>query len=100
MQIDYVSEVDLKKAIRESLVNIIGNDYKIFIFGSRVKGNAGDRSDIDIGITGQQAIDPATKLKAEEALENLPYLFKFDLVDFNFVDESFKEKALQYIEEI
>jgi hypothetical protein len=38
--------------------------------------------DIDIGIEGPDEISAKTKLEIEEELDNLPTLYKFDLVDF------------------
>ena len=75
------------------------SQYKVFFFGSRVKGNADERADIDIGIEGPE-IPFHIKLEIEEELENLPILYKIDFVDFNNVDEDFKKIAKKYVEYI
>ena len=89
--------------IKEQLVKIIKAEinlphYKVFIFGSRTNGQAGERSDIDIGIEAESKI-PAKMLESvKEALETIPTLKKFDVVDFKDVSPEFKEVALQKIE--
>ena len=90
--------------LKEDILKILGKyldiaQYKIFFFGSRVRGNADERADIDIGIEGPE-IPSHIKLEIEEELENLPILYKIDFVDFNNVDEKFKKVAKEYIEYI
>jgi predicted nucleotidyltransferase len=99
MKVEYYSEDKLKKEI----LNIIGkyidiSQYQIFFFGSRVKGDNFKHSDIDIGIEGPDRLPASIKLKIEEELENLPTLYKFDLVDFKNVTIGFRQKALKYAE--
>jgi len=95
MKLEHYSKTKLKKEIR----NIVGkyldlSDYEVFFFGSRVKGNNFSKSDIDIGIEGPQKVPASIKLKIKEELEKLPTLYKFDLVDFKEVSNSFKEQTL------
>ena len=90
--------------LKEEILKILGkyldlSQYKVFFFGSRVKGNADERADIDIGIEGPE-IPSHIKLEIEEELENLPILYKIDFVDFNNVDEDFKKIAKKYVEYI
>ena len=90
--------------LKEEILKILGkyldlSQYKVFFFGSRVKGNADERADIDIGIEGPE-IRSHIKLEIEEELENLPILYKIDFVDFNNVDEKFKKVAKEYVEYI
>ena len=91
--------------IKEKIVEIISQKltlahYKVFLFGSRANGKADARSDIDIGIEASEQIplNIMTELKAE--LDDLPVLQKIDLVDFNMVNENFKEIASQDMEVI
>jgi uncharacterized protein len=90
--------------LKEEILKILGkyldlSQYKVFFFGSRVKGNADERGDIDIGIEGPE-IPSHIKLEIEEELENLPILYKIDFVDFNNVDEDFNKIAKKYVEYI
>jgi predicted nucleotidyltransferase len=85
----------LKAAISE---NLCGFTYKAFIFGSQANKSALKRSDIDVGIISDEEI-PAYKLsKINEAIENLPMLFKVDLVNFKEVDKKFSSIAMQNVE--
>ena len=74
--------------------------YKLFVFGSRVTNKGDDNSDIDVGIMGPEQVpfNVMDELKAD--IENLPTLYKIDLVDFALLSEDFKEVALAKIEEI
>ncbi len=47
-----------------------------YLFGSRAKGTARERSDIDIAVTGVEDFEAL-----EEAVEDLPTLYTIDLVD-------------------
>ena len=76
------------------------NDYKIFFFGSRVDGNADERSDIDIGIEGQKPIFFETMAKIKNDVSNLSTLYKIDIVDFGDVDKDFYKVAKQNFEPI
>ena len=100
MKLEYYSVEKLKEDILKILSKYLDlSQYKVFFFGSRVKGNADERADIDIGIEGPE-ISSHIKLEIEEELENLPILYKIDFVDFNNVDDDFKKVAKEYIEYI
>lgn len=53
---------------------------KIILFGSRAKGTATDRSDIDIAVSG---IKKSDVYELQEKLEDIPTLYKIDLVDMD-----------------
>ena len=101
MNIKYVDENWLKEEIKNAIgKHLSTGDYKIFFFGSRVKGNNFERSDIDIGIQGPKPIDAETKLEIEDELDNIPTLYIFDLADFGRTPERFKlltDKDIEYI---
>jgi len=100
MKLEYYSVEKLKEDILKILSKYLDlSQYKVFFFGSRVKGNADERADIDIGIEGPE-IPSHIKLEIEEELENLLILYKIDFVDFNNVDDDFKKVAKEYIEYI
>ena len=99
MNLEHYSEEKLKKEILEIAGRYLNlGDYKIFFFGSRVKGDNFPRSDIDIGIEGPKPISVKAKLDIKEELENLPILYKIDFVDFKNVSEKFKKIALENLE--
>ncbi|MEI8027419.1 MAG: nucleotidyltransferase domain-containing protein [Pseudomonadota bacterium] len=65
---------------------------KILLFGSRARGDAGDRSDFDF------AIDTPFPQKIAELraiLEDNPYtLLSFDVVDLNSVSPEFRKRII------
>lgn len=75
-------------------------DARLFFFGSRVHGRANERSDIDVGILADKPISPGIWLEIQDAVEELPFLYKVDVVDFARVSPEFRAMALEAIEEI
>lgn len=99
MKLEHVSQEKLQQLIKEVFGKHLQIDnYRLFFFGSRVKGDNSPRSDIDLGIEGTQRLSFKTKLSIEEELQNLPILYKIDLVDFKNVSGDFKKSALQNAE--
>lgn len=101
MKIEFYSEEKLKKQILKIISKYLDlSSYKVFFFGSRVKKDNSIVSDIDIGIEGPKEIPAKIKLEIEEELDELPTLYKFDLIDFKGASEKFKEEAIKYAEYI
>ena len=101
MRLEHKSEKELKKEILQIAEKYLDlSQYQLFFFGSRVSGKSFERSDIDVGIQGHQKLPFIAKMQIEEDLENLPTLYKIDLIDFNDVSEDFKKVALKSIEPI
>lgn len=97
MRIEYLSENKLKKMVKRTVGKYLPlSKYRLFFFGSRVRGDSFPRSDIDIGIEGEKELPAKIKLEIEGELENLPTLYKFELVDFKTVSSDFKNEALKY----
>ena len=99
MRLEHYSEEKLKKEILE----IVGKKldlkkYKVFFFGSRVRGDNFERADIDLGIEGPKEIDSMVWTEIEEEIEKIPTLYKIDFVDFKEVGENFYNIAKQNIE--
>jgi predicted nucleotidyltransferase len=78
--------------------NLSGVRYDAFIFGSQANKTALIRSDIDVGIIADDAITSLQLANIHAAIENLPMLYKVDLVNFNDVDPQFKTIALKNVE--
>ena len=53
---------------------------EVILYGSRAKGTARERSDIDIAVSGVVSHDI---YELQEELENIPTLYKIDLVDLD-----------------
>ena len=101
MKFKHYSVERLKKEIRQITNKYLDlKDYKIFFFGSRVAGRGNERSDIDVGIEGNEPIPANIMFKIKDDIENLKTLYKIEFVDFKSVAPDFQKVALQYIEEI
>ncbi len=75
-------------------------EYEVFVFGSRVVGNATERSDIDIGLEGPERISGATMECIREELEDLSYLQKIDIVDMKTVEPKKYQVMKQHTEPV
>ena len=69
MQIEEVLQEIVRICIRNSAT-------KVILFGSRAKGTALERSDIDIAVCGEEDIE-----KLREELEDIPTLYTIDVLD-------------------
>ena len=78
--------------------NLAGLNYRAFIFGSQANLTELKRSDIDVGLIGIEQISPKHLAAIEEEIENLPMLYRVDLINFNEVDDRFKTVALKNAE--
>lgn len=101
MKLENYSVEQLKKQIREIASRHLNlNECEIFFFGSRVRGDSSEVSDIDIGINGPGKLSLSIKNEIEEEIDRLPMLYKINFVDFKSVSDKFKNEALKYIEKI
>ncbi len=101
MRLEHVSPDQLKQDLKEIVGQHVDlKKYQLFFFGSRVQGRGDDRSDIDVGIEGPRPLNPVAKAEIEEAIENLPYLYQIELVDFKKVSSDFYHIAKRTIEQI
>lgn len=71
--------------------------FAVFLFGSRATGQASKYSDIDIGILGKDKFSLQSIFKIKNILDEKDMPYKIDIIDFNRVDENFKEIALRDI---
>jgi len=67
--------------------------YRVFLFGSRAAGSAGEHSDIDIGIEGPAPVPRRTLVAIHDEIEEAPTLYTIDIVDFLRVADTFREVA-------
>ena len=74
--------------ITDILKNYI-QDYSFYYYGSRVKGNFGKTSDLDILIKGKKEIPLTDLVHLKEQIDEskLPYIVNF--TDYNNIDERF-----------
>jgi predicted nucleotidyltransferase len=99
MKIEHYSEQKLKAQILKVIAKYLDLGlYRVFFFGSRVGKTNMPRSDIDIGIEGPEEIPGNIMVEIGEEIDNLPTLYKFDLVDFKKVTPEFRSEALKSVE--
>ncbi|MCJ7586586.1 MAG: nucleotidyltransferase domain-containing protein [Candidatus Aminicenantes bacterium] len=101
MRLEHYSTAKLRSQVLEIVGRYLDlNEYKVFFFGSRVRGTNSPLSDIDIGIDGPAPIPGEVRVKIADELDELPTLYSFDVVDFKTVAEDFKRKTLQEVEHV
>jgi len=99
MRLEFYSSEKLQEEVKSIIGKYLDLDQnKIFFFGSRVTKKGNERSDIDLGIEGEKEISWQVMAKIKEDLENLPILYKIDVVDFKKVSPDFYDLAKQKIE--
>jgi len=101
MKLEFYPEKKLKKEI----LKIVGkhldlSKYRVFFFGSRVKGDNFPQADIDIGIEGPRPVSLEIMAKIKEEISGLPILYHTDVIDFRQAEEDFRKVAKQNIEMI
>jgi predicted nucleotidyltransferase len=57
-------------------------DARLLLFGSRARGDGGDRSDIDLALKAAQVLPADVLAEAREVLEESLLPFRADLVDY------------------
>jgi predicted nucleotidyltransferase len=99
MRLEHYSEQKLKSEIRKIFGRYLDlRRYRIFFFGSRVADFNSERSDIDIGIEGPEEIPGNIMIEIREEIDNLPTLYRFDIVDFGNVSTKFRDAAMRHRE--
>ena len=76
--------------IKETILTLLP-DIEIFIFGSRVQGNALEYSDVDIALKDVKKISFEILLKLRARFEDSTFPYKVDIVDLNNLKENFRE---------
>ena len=76
------------------------NKHQLIIFGSRVNGSASKWSDVDLGILGSDKVSSSVMGNIKDDLEEMPILYKIDVVDFASTSQEFRNIALQNYEQI
>lgn len=77
------------------VIEIFFPNAKIYLFGSRARGNFNERSDIDIAIDTGTQIDLVVKGQINSMIEALNIPQKTDLVDFHRAPQSLKDNILK-----
>lgn len=73
---------------------------RVLFFGSRVAGTARERSDFDVAIDGREPVDPRLFAQIYDSLDDLPTLYRVDLVDLATVSDRVRAEMLSHVEVI
>jgi len=73
---------------------------RVMFFGSRVTGNARARSDFDVAVDGPTPLSPKLLDSIRATLDDLPTLYRVDLVDLATVAESTRAEMIAHTETI
>lgn len=101
MQLQHYPIEKLKAELLTAVQAEVGQKkFSLFFFGSRVKGAATERADIDVGFLADKQLESVVKWRIKERIDEIPTLYKIDFVDFGSVDEDFRKLAMQKTEVI
>jgi uncharacterized protein len=73
------------------LIKVLIPDVKIYLFGSRARGNYTERSDIDLALDAGKPLSSLDIAKIKNIIDALNIPQMVDVVDFNRVQPELKE---------
>jgi hypothetical protein len=85
---------DLATVRRVVLDGLAGHAARIFLFGSRARGDARATSDIDVAVLPLAPLPRGTLASIRDALDECPVPFRVDLVDLSEASPALRERAL------
>lgn len=83
--------VMLKKLLNDQIKSY---PIRIYLFGSRAKGNAHSKSDVDIAILPLAPLPSGFMSRLKEVVEESTIPYSIDLVNISDIDPVFREKIL------
>ena len=85
--------------IKNLILNTLKDEkVKVFIFGSRVRGDNCTASDVDIGYIPKDNFDERKITFLKDRFEDSTIPYKVEVINFNSVSEDFRNEALKDIE--
>lgn len=82
--------------LRDVVVGFLsGENVRIFLFGSRARGDNAAVSDVDIGLAPGEGFRKEKLALLRELIEDLNVPYKVEIVDFSEVSEQFRAEALK-----
>jgi predicted nucleotidyltransferase len=82
--------------LRGAVVDFLGTEnVRIFLFGSRARGDNSVVSDVDIGVVPGEGFRKEKLALLREFIENLNVPYKVEIIDFSEVSEQFRAEALK-----
>lgn len=85
-----VSDSD-RRVIVGRLVPRLPPNVGIRLFGSRARGDAGMRSDIDLALISSSGISAAVLAEIREVMEEVPIPFRVDVVDYTLAPAELRQ---------
>jgi hypothetical protein len=85
---------DIEAAMRIAARELGAQPARLYLFGSRARGDAGRASDIDIAILPDAPLEPGTLARIRDALEESTIPYEVEVLDLSSVDEPFRRKVL------
>ncbi|QJA05356.1 nucleotidyltransferase domain-containing protein [Thermosulfurimonas marina] len=81
---------DLREFLRRF---VLGRRVRIYLFGSRARGDSTETSDVDLALEGPPEEVRRLLVELSEICEESCLPQKVDLVDLNLVEESFRQRV-------
>ncbi|MCB9492778.1 MAG: nucleotidyltransferase domain-containing protein [Epsilonproteobacteria bacterium] len=78
-----------------SLISALIPEAKIYLYGSRARGDDAQRSDIDIALDSGYKLDLVDVGEVRDVLNATHIPYKLDLVDVHFVSKSIREEIMK-----
>lgn len=85
----------LRKLKQEILSSLAQEPVKIYLFGSRARGDERAASDIDIGVIPTSPLRPGTLSALRERIEGLNIPYKVEIVNLLGTSQEFRRQALR-----
>lgn len=82
---------EIEKEIYEICKKHIGDSFKLYLFGSRASGKNQKFSDFDFFIKTNKQVEAEVFESISSDIDNLPTLYKIDLVYWNSANDDFKK---------
>jgi len=97
LSVDREKEERFLKELQRAVLNLLnGKDCKVYLFGSRARGDYRRSSDADIAVEGLSEEEfRRFKSTLEEWLEESPIPFTVDVVNLSRVSDTLKEVVLK-----
>lgn len=89
---------EIKQMIKKVIAEHLKGNYELFLFGSQAGLTELKRADIDVGVDAGRPLTLREQSLIWNGLDDLPTLYRFDVVDFTKVKPEFKKVALNKIE--
>ena len=87
-------KADITAAMRIAARELGVQTARLYLFGSRARGDATRASDVDIAILPDVPLEPGTLARIRDALEESTIPYEVEVVDLSSADESFRRKVL------